>query len=622
MNCLPIAERELRVAAAKGSTFWLRLAAAVTGLVVGGGCLIFSGLQHIGSAELGTVLFHVLAWMCLVAGLSAGVFFTSDCLSEEKREGTLGLLFLTDLKGYEVVLGKLLATSLRAFYALLAVLPILAITQLMGGVTAAQYWKSALALVNALVFSLAVGMVISATSRDSQKALGATLLVLLLFALGGIITDAIIAKTSSRGLRPCWSLSSPAYVLWTASAWGRAPFWKALLVTHLLTWAFLAVTCAWVPHAWQEAPRARSSSVGAWSGFWKYGGRRRRATLRRKFLESQPVVWLTCRERWQALVVWAAVLLTSIGFATVLMKNTRGEAWILWNYLGGVFSLLLYLWAASQACRFLAEARRSRLLELLLVAPVDHQQIVRGQWRALLRMFGLPVILLLGANVIGAALSQLSFQRIAAQVGTMSVATATNSSGTSSGQTNVVSSGDDGSTAPASNLVPVQSSFQLNTQQQVGTIVVTIGGSSATATNAAAVSPTFQMKTEQRALMTALAAATAAVSTAANLIALCWFGMWMGLTSRSANLATLKTILFVQVIPWFAIAFASTMLIGMVMAGTAFSRSQLQPAWWLVWWPLLSAAFSGTLAVGKDVGFILWSRHKLYSSLRTQAARL
>ena len=150
---------------------------------------------------MGSELFSVLTWLCLAAGLSAGLFFTSDCLSEEKREGTLGLLFLTDLRGYDVALGKLLATSLRGFYALLAVLPILAITQLMGGITGAQYWKSSLALVNALFVSLAAGMAVSALSRDSQKALMATLFVLLLLALGGPLADAIIAGTKQSRLR-------------------------------------------------------------------------------------------------------------------------------------------------------------------------------------------------------------------------------------------------------------------------------------------------------------------------------------------------------------------------------------------------------------------------------------
>src|SRR5712691_815325 len=162
MSVLPIVRRELRVAARKRSTFWLRVAAAITAVVLGSGCLIVGGWQRIGTAQMGSMLFYALTWLSLPAVLSAGLFFTSDCLSEEKREGTLGFLFLTDLRGYDVVLGKLLATSLRAFYALLAVFPILAVTLLMGGVTGAHFWKTVLALVNALFVSLSAGLFVSA----------------------------------------------------------------------------------------------------------------------------------------------------------------------------------------------------------------------------------------------------------------------------------------------------------------------------------------------------------------------------------------------------------------------------------------------------------------------------
>ncbi|HQU46125.1 MAG TPA: hypothetical protein PK867_25150, partial [Pirellulales bacterium] len=41
---------------------------------------------------------------------------TADCISSERREGTLGLLFLTDLRGHDVVLGKLVVAGLGAFY--------------------------------------------------------------------------------------------------------------------------------------------------------------------------------------------------------------------------------------------------------------------------------------------------------------------------------------------------------------------------------------------------------------------------------------------------------------------------------------------------------------------------
>ncbi len=150
MTFLPIAERELRVAARKRGTIWLRLLAGVIALVIGAGFLAVNVATRTNSSQFGPGLFGALTWMAFLTTLAAGLFFTSDTLSEEKREGTLGFLFLTDLRGLDVVTGKLLATSLRGSYALLAIFPILAVTLVMGGVTGGQFWRTSLALINAL----------------------------------------------------------------------------------------------------------------------------------------------------------------------------------------------------------------------------------------------------------------------------------------------------------------------------------------------------------------------------------------------------------------------------------------------------------------------------------------
>ena len=593
MNSLPIVTRELRVASRLRSTFWVRVAAAITGLIIGSGCLVLTHWQG-STSQLGSFLFEALTWICLVAALAAGLFFTSDCLSEEKRDGTLGLLFLTDLRGYDIVLGKLLVTSLRGFYALLAVLPILALTQLMGGVTGAQYWKSSLALVNALFCSLAAGLLISAISRDSQKAMAATLLVLLLLAIGGPIADVTIAAIKKRGFQPLGCLTSPAYLLRTAGAWGRAPYWDTLLVTEGLAWLMLGAACGLTPHTWQERPSGDAGNNRGWSYQWKYGSFRRRRRLRTKLLERQPMTWLACRERWQSLTLWILALLITGTFLATVKRTAPTGVWIMWNYLGGLFVVLLYLWMASQAVRFFIEARRSGLTELLLVTPLSERQIVNGQWRGLLRMFGIPLLLLLSLQVAGAVLSQVSWHRIAKQVSTATMTGATNQAATSSNQV-------------------VVSSFSVAVGSSNG---VTI----ASGTNSAAV-PSWNPAGSTRqelALVTTVGAATA-LATAGNLLALCWFGLWMGLTSKSANLGTLKTILFVQVIPWFIIAFGGTIVLSMVMAGLSFSG---QAGSWFVWWPVLSAGLGATLAVGKDIGFIIWSRRKLFSSFRDKVAQV
>lgn len=617
MNCLPIVGRELRVAARKRSTFWLRVAAALTAMVIGSGCMVFSLFPGPLPFQMGSVLFKVLTWLCLGAGLSAGLFFTSDCLSEEKREGTLGLLFLTDLRGYDVALGKLLATSLRGFYALLAVLPILSITLCMGGVTGAQYWKSALALVNALFFSLAAGMAVSAVSRDSQKAMMGTLLVLLLLAVGGPVADTTIAGIKQRGFEPLWSLSSPGYVLAAASAWGRSAYWSALVATHFLGWALLGLACALVPHTWQERKKAGAGRSSGWAYAWRYGGARRRVRLRQKLIGRQPVAWLACRERWQSLGLWAIALLTVGGFVTVLIGAVPKESWIVWNWIGGLFMLIIYLWAASQACRFFVEARRSGLLELLLATPLNERQIVAGQWRALLRMFGLPVLLLLGVHVAGSTLSQVGFQRVTRMATTVMSTTVTNQNGAITSRSVIV-----GSKGIASG------NTSTNPSNGITWHTVSVGTNAAApanvSTNALMASAVFQpLSSTWEILMAVTTAVAAAVSTAANLLALCWFGMWMGLTSRSANMATLKTILFVQIIPGFAIGFAASIVAMLVMSGLLF-RGMLSggaPSFAsIALWPLAGAVFSAALAVAKDVGFIVWSRRKLHSSLREEAA--
>ena len=104
MTFLPIVDRELRLAARRRTTYLARIGTAA--LVI----LIFGGLQLTQAFRLGPFFtagqtqFFVLKWLGFLFACSAGVFLTSDALSEEKREGTLGLLFLTDLNGFDVVL--------------------------------------------------------------------------------------------------------------------------------------------------------------------------------------------------------------------------------------------------------------------------------------------------------------------------------------------------------------------------------------------------------------------------------------------------------------------------------------------------------------------------------------
>ncbi len=550
MTLLPIVERELRVAARKRGTFWLRVVAALVALVIGGSVMLLTLTPFGGRMQMGGPIFGTLTWLSLAGALSAGLFFTSDCLSEEKREGTLGFLFLTDLRGYDVVLGKLLATSLRCVFALLAIFPVLAIALLMGGVEAGQFWRTLLALGHALFFSLAAGMFVSAISHHPQKALAGTLMVLVVLVFGGPLADSISALVKQRSFGPALSLSSPGYVFMAAGGWGGTMFWTGLLTSQAVAWLMLGLAGWWIPRSWQDKSSPTKTVKDNWAYRFKFGGAKFRAARRRQLIAPNPVLWLACRECWQSVALWTLSLLTLGVFLALVIADLPPMAWMAWGYIGGALTLAFYLGTASQACRFLVEARRSGLTELLLASPLTVEQIVQGQWRALRRMFGPPVIGFLAVHLVATFISQ---------------------------------------------------------RETWGSMIASVGN----------VQP-------PHVVVTLTMAASGTLATIANLIALSWFGMWMGLTSKSTNLATLKTLLWVQIVPWFVISFASSLILGLLlmrMMMPAITKGATpNPARFMVWYPLITMATSAVLSVVKDIFFARLARRKLYATFRESAA--
>src|SRR5439155_10900440 len=207
MSFLPFVARELRLAARRRGTYWMRLGAALAALAIGGWVMLIPDFRS--PQRLGMALFVPLSIVSYGYSLLIGIFRTADCLSEEKREGTLGLLFLTDLKGYDIVLGKLAATSLNAFYGMLAIFPVMAIPLLAGGVTGTEFWRVVLVSVNNLLFSLAVGMFCSAVCKDERKAIVLAFLTVFSFTALLPLAGALHAKWNQ--FEPLFFIPSPGY---------------------------------------------------------------------------------------------------------------------------------------------------------------------------------------------------------------------------------------------------------------------------------------------------------------------------------------------------------------------------------------------------------------------------
>src|SRR5690242_17792945 len=237
MIFLPIVERELRMAARRKATFRIRSWAAILATIICFVSMLILSFQY-GRRSIGQPLFVNLTSYAFGLSLLAGVFLTADCLSEEKREGTLGFLFLTDLHGYDVVAGKFIATLLSAVYGLLTLLPITAFPLILGGVTGGEFWRTAFSLLNALFVSLTAGIWVSSLVRDAQQAMSRTFILILVLTVGlPVLENSLIVAGAFRifsivdYISPYAPFSSASASVYFSHA---QRFWGSLAASHLL----------------------------------------------------------------------------------------------------------------------------------------------------------------------------------------------------------------------------------------------------------------------------------------------------------------------------------------------------------------------------------------------------
>ena len=402
---LPIVTRELRVRARQPRTFYVRVGGATLVILIVGGLLGFvSGFSGAGVAGHG--LFRTLVWGAYLFCLTEGLRSTADCLSEEKRAGTLGLLFLTDLRGYDVVLGKLLAAGLNSLYVLLAILPPLAVPILLGGVTGGEFWRAALALVATLFFSLSVGLLVSAISRDERRAWSATIFIVLAMAIVPPLIDlaagvTTILPSTLGAVSPTTMLLS----LWdTGYAAKPGAFWNALWAVTLLGVLALAAASWILPRAWQDenvSTVAKGSPARPTENAVRDARSPKAARRDQHLLAANPMLWLANRSTDSAGFIWSLAGIGIFWGATGLYWARSSLAGILVVCLGllGLHTLMV-MRIAWEACHQLAEPRDSGALEILLSTPLTPEVIINGHLHALRRLYLGPSLSILTTALV------------------------------------------------------------------------------------------------------------------------------------------------------------------------------------------------------------------------------
>lgn len=423
MTVIPVIERELRVQSRLWFTYLIRVLGALALLCV---CLWFGAVNGF-QPNVGGQLFGWLNCTMVVSIWVLVPLTCADCISRERREGTVGLLFLTPLKAREVVLAKGMVHGIRSLSLLLAVLPMMTISFLIGGVT----WKDALlsAMVNfsCICWALAAGLLASSLSKSWLRAmllacgLAGCFAVILIIITGWRVALALRKDNGFNWYYGNWirnaAMSNIVQVELPIGFLGITDFrgwWGAMfgvlkpkaqrawllqegeLALFSLTFLFLAVLiAAWnLRRTWQEEP---PSARRLW--FEKQlctpiiGVKFFHRWLRRK-LDHNPIGWLEQRT-WSGRLVtwgWLAVMVSFYSAA-----SSAPNSWRLLGVAQNFLAWLLMGIIASSASGSFQRERETRVLELLLVSPMSAGQIIsgrlRGLWGQFVPTFGLLVFM-------------------------------------------------------------------------------------------------------------------------------------------------------------------------------------------------------------------------------------
>jgi len=423
MTILPVIAREVREQARQNFTYSLRMLGVVAvlaaclwpvmnrGLLPGSGSQIFTWIHS-------ALLFAI--WFLIPLS-------TSDCLSRERREGTIGLLFLTPLGAREIVFAKAAAHGLRSLTLWAASLPVVAIPFLIGGLTGQILVFSCIINFCSICLALGASLLASSFCRTRHRALALTMLLgFILFCSFGIAMligvvamgyGGVVRQNLARsGLPSIEELIAGGIITLT----GVGEYWSRTLgflspqhlrdlqlavgavtaLTILFACLLLLFAARVVRRRWQEESRsARTEKLERVFCTPMMGQNLLQRWMRWK-LDHNPIGWLEQRKWSGRLVMWSWVAVLVSFYSTVF--SSRGSFTRGFSELQSTLAWMLLVSVAATAAGSLRRERETGVLELLLVSPLNAWKIIGGRIRGVWGQFAPAVLLLLGVWIFAA----------------------------------------------------------------------------------------------------------------------------------------------------------------------------------------------------------------------------
>lgn len=436
------------------------------GLILGS--LVMAHIRSVSLGAPGLYFFSNILWLNLALIVLAAISFLSTAITEEKEEGTLGLLMLAGVSPLAMLLGKSSTRQFSTALLLVVQFPFALMAIVLGGVTLTQIAAGYIALAAFLAMAANTGLLASVICRRSGNAGGLTMLVLLVVLGGGMVVRPVVSLVAISQVRlfgleeqvpglsdHLWSTTSdslerlPQGLSWVVAAGeyldeydqlsivtrvrsiGSSGFSESLISNGVVLDLLVAVALFGI--AWCIFIPATRNSL---TGVPPRGPVMARAGQRRGWMNrlGRPRL-LTTGRTWRMAIAWKEFHFTAGGVAWLLLKTlmyggfVAVSGWLLFDPAGGMpladwsrivlIGLLLSIAIEGGvfASRVFHDERKYRTLSVTLGFPVP-------AWRIVLEKLGgctLSLLPAVGWLVVGIQIDDLAFRDLAGDYRTWTV---------------------------------------------------------------------------------------------------------------------------------------------------------------------------------------------------------
>ncbi|MFO0807481.1 MAG: ABC transporter permease [Gemmataceae bacterium] len=165
--------------AARAASLGLLWTLGITAWLATGG---LAGEPSLGqTARFGLLLFQVFTYVELTLVTFFAALSAASTVAQEKDRRTFILLLLSDLRDYEIVLGKLLGSLLPILLVLVGSLPVLMLLLLLGGITPIQVIQSWLVLLSTALVAGSLGGLVALWRDRTFQSLALSVLTIVLY---------------------------------------------------------------------------------------------------------------------------------------------------------------------------------------------------------------------------------------------------------------------------------------------------------------------------------------------------------------------------------------------------------------------------------------------------------